>query len=41
MNDSLNGVFGEPVDLHIRSEIVVETTRTGVVTAAGIASPAT
>jgi hypothetical protein len=27
MNDSLNAVFGEPVDLHMRSEIAVETTR--------------
>ena len=39
MNDSLNGVFGEPVDLHIRSEIAVETTRNGIVAAAGVASP--
>ncbi len=39
MNDLLNAVFGEPVDLHIRSELTVETTRNGAVAAAGIASP--
>src|SRR3984885_10922888 len=33
MNDLLNGVFGEPVDLHLRSEIAVETTRNGAVAA--------
>ena len=26
MNNLLNGVFGEPVDLHLRSEIAVDTT---------------
>jgi uncharacterized hydrophobic protein (TIGR00271 family) len=31
MNDLLNGVFGEPVDLHLRSEIAVDTTRDGAV----------
>ena len=31
MNDLLNGVFGEPVDLRLRSEIAVETTRDGPV----------
>ena len=31
LNDLLNGVFGEPVDLHLRSEIAVETTRDGAV----------
>jgi uncharacterized hydrophobic protein (TIGR00271 family) len=39
MNDSLNTVFGEPVDLHIRSEIAVETTRNGAVAAAEVPSP--
>ena len=29
INDLLNAVFGEPVDLHMRSEIAVETTRDG------------
>ena len=33
MNDLLNGVFGEPVELHLRSEIAVETTRNGAVAA--------
>jgi uncharacterized membrane protein len=33
MNDLLNGVFGEPVDLHLRAEIAVETTRNGAVAA--------
>ncbi len=33
MNDLLNGLFGEPVDLHLRSEIAVETTRDGPVAA--------
>jgi len=33
MNDLLNGVFGEPIDLHLRSEITVETTRDGAVAA--------
>jgi len=33
MNDLLNNVFGEPVDLHLRSEIAVETTRGGAVAA--------
>jgi uncharacterized hydrophobic protein (TIGR00271 family) len=32
MNDSLNAVFGEPVDLHLRAEIAVETTRNGAAT---------
>jgi uncharacterized hydrophobic protein (TIGR00271 family) len=36
MNDLLNGVFGEPVDLHLRSEIAVETTRDGAVAAAEV-----
>jgi hypothetical protein len=36
MNDLLNGVFGEPVDLHLRSEIAVDTTRDGAVAAAEI-----
>jgi uncharacterized hydrophobic protein (TIGR00271 family) len=36
MNDLLNGVFGEPVDLHLRSEIAVETTRNGDVAATGV-----
>jgi uncharacterized hydrophobic protein (TIGR00271 family) len=31
MNDLLNRMFGEPVDLHLRSEIAVETTRDGAV----------
>jgi uncharacterized hydrophobic protein (TIGR00271 family) len=31
MNDLLNGIFGEPIDLHLRSEIAVETTRDGAV----------
>lgn len=33
MNDLLNGVFGEPVDLHLRSEIAVERTRADAVAA--------
>ena len=33
MNDLLNGVFGEPVDLRVRSETAVETTRDGSVAA--------
>jgi uncharacterized hydrophobic protein (TIGR00271 family) len=36
MNDLLNGVFGEPVDLHLRSEIAMETTREGAVAATEI-----
>jgi uncharacterized hydrophobic protein (TIGR00271 family) len=32
MNDLLDAVFGEPVDLHLRSEITVEMTRSGAVT---------
>ena len=34
INDLLNAVFGEPVDLHLRAEITVETTRSGVAPAA-------
>ena len=33
MNDLLNGVFGEPVDLRVRSETAVETTRDGRIAA--------
>ena len=33
MNDLLNGVFGEPVDLHLRTEMAVEMTRDGAVAA--------
>jgi uncharacterized hydrophobic protein (TIGR00271 family) len=29
MNDMINAVFGEPVELHLRSEMAVETTRDG------------
>jgi uncharacterized hydrophobic protein (TIGR00271 family) len=29
MNTALNGVFGEPIDLHVRSEIVAVTTPSG------------
>jgi uncharacterized hydrophobic protein (TIGR00271 family) len=39
INDSLNEVFGEPVDLHVRSEIAAETTRNGAVAAAELPSP--
>ena len=31
INDSLNSLFGEPVDLHVRSETAEETTRNGAV----------
>ena len=34
INDLLDAVFGEPVDLHMRSEIAVDTTRDGVAPAA-------
>ena len=38
INDSLNAVFGEPVDLHMRSEMFVETTRDGAVPAAEVSA---
>jgi hypothetical protein len=31
INDLLNAVFGEPVDLHLQAEIMVESTRAGAV----------
>jgi uncharacterized hydrophobic protein (TIGR00271 family) len=36
MNDLLNGVFGEPVDLHLRFEIAVDATRYGTSAAAEV-----
>jgi hypothetical protein len=39
MNDSLNSVFGEPVDLHMRSELAVETTRDRAAAAAEVRRP--
>jgi uncharacterized hydrophobic protein (TIGR00271 family) len=35
INDSLNSLFGEPVELHVRSEAAVAITRDGAVAAAG------
>jgi uncharacterized hydrophobic protein (TIGR00271 family) len=40
INDLLNPVFGEPVDLHVSSEIVAEATRDGAVAASAAADPA-
>jgi uncharacterized hydrophobic protein (TIGR00271 family) len=36
INDLLDTAFGEPVDLHLRSELTVETTRNGAVAAAEV-----
>jgi uncharacterized hydrophobic protein (TIGR00271 family) len=39
MNDLLDSLFGEPVDLHMHSEIAVETTRHGAAAAAEVRRP--
>ena len=38
MNDLLDAVFGEPIDLHLRTEITVEMTRGGAATKPGAAA---
>jgi hypothetical protein len=39
INDLLDTAFGEPVDLHMRSELAVETTRNGAVAATEASQP--
>jgi hypothetical protein len=34
INDLLNTLYGEPVDLHMRSELAMDTTRHGEIAAA-------
>jgi hypothetical protein len=39
INDSLNSVIGQPIDLHIRSVLTIETTRDGTVAPAEVLRP--